>query len=127
MSRRTGALKHVHRYMKTDPKLQRGGSVWRCTLPGCTHYMPHNVSVLGCKSICWECGQIFVMEEGNLESTMPKCVSCAGELQETPGEMNALMEMIRQDEARAAIARSRNKPKEEVTDEEIEWYYTLNS
>lgn len=70
---RTGALRHVHRYMRTRP---RNEIIWKCMLPGCSHYIPLNTTVIGRNSICWECGEVFTMEEHHLRQEMPNCDTC---------------------------------------------------
>lgn len=71
---KTGALRHVHRYMRTRP---RNEIIWKCMLPGCTHFIPLNITVIGRNSICWECGEVFTMEEHHLNQEMPKCDTCS--------------------------------------------------
>lgn len=72
---RTAALKHVHRYMRTRP---RNEIIWKCMLPGCSHFIPLNTTVVGRNSMCWECGEAFTIEDRHTkqEDGMPKCDPC---------------------------------------------------
>lgn len=86
---RTQAMRHVHRYMRTRPRME---IIWKCMLPGCTHFIPLNTTVLGRNSICWECGEVFVMEDRHLNEEMPKCDSCSGIAIENFQDMNDYIE-----------------------------------
>jgi hypothetical protein len=73
MSKRTGALKHVHKYF------QRYDGLWACNgYNGCSHFMPRNMAPLpvGQLSICWKCGKSFMMVQYHMEDTHPKCDEC---------------------------------------------------
>lgn len=74
---RTGALRHIHRYHKTHPNTRRNEPVWACSLPGCSHFIPYNTTVEGRKSLCWKCGQVFIMTETEMAMDNPECPSCA--------------------------------------------------
>lgn len=76
MARTTGALRHVHRYMRTYPNIRRIEPIWKCTLDGCSHFIPYNDTVLGRACMCWGCGELFIMRDTNLNSDMPKCNNC---------------------------------------------------
>lgn len=71
MSKRTGALKHIHRYQKI-------GNIWYCSLPDCTHYMPLNMmgGILGKSSICFQCGNKFTIDETTIQIDQPICLIC---------------------------------------------------
>lgn len=61
---------NVHRYQKLKDKL------WHCSR--CTHYMPANVSeqMEGRESICWNCGDEFLLDEITMDIDRPICVHC---------------------------------------------------
>lgn len=71
MALKTGAKKHVHRYHNIAGQ-------WHCSLPDCTHFMPGNVAgnIVGKKSICWDCGQEFILDDETLVNVKPICISC---------------------------------------------------
>lgn len=71
--KRTGALKHVHKYHKID-------NVWYCALPNCTHFIPKNVpeeAMLGKSSICWNCNTELILDEDLLKEDKPRCIDCS--------------------------------------------------
>lgn len=80
MSTGIGSKKHVHKYHKTYPNTRRNEPIWACALPDCTHFMPHNVSqhVPGKVSICWSCGNEFILDEDNMKVDQPVCFNCSG-------------------------------------------------
>lgn len=71
MSKRTGAIKHTHRY-------ERINNIWYCSLADCTHYMPLNMArgVLGKRSLCFQCGQSFTLDETTSIINQPICLEC---------------------------------------------------
>ena len=73
MGRRTGAVKHTHKYYKLSDGL------WHCALPDCTHYMPLNVAeqVEGKRSLCWDCGKPFTLGASLMEADRPVCFDCS--------------------------------------------------
>jgi len=73
MARRTNARKHTHRYA-----LMKDG-LWHCTLPDCSHYWPGNMPIealYGKKTICWDCGQPFSIDEISMRIDRPICSTC---------------------------------------------------
>ena len=70
----TGSKRHPHKYMKI-----RG--IWYCALPDCTHFMPRNMElgVMGKKSVCWNCGEEFIMDERSIKMEQPICYDCTPE------------------------------------------------
>jgi hypothetical protein len=72
------AKKHVHKYFRTEVNNQK---VWACALSDCTHFMPkhlENLMHVGRKSICWDCGEHFVLGPLALNMDQPKCNNCNG-------------------------------------------------
>lgn len=81
MGQRTGSMNHTHRYILKQMGSSSINPVWKCSLPGCAHFIPRNVEVWGRMSICWNCGKEFPMDESNaqkyiLNDNMPNCESC---------------------------------------------------
>src|SRR5215471_2362285 len=74
---RTGALKHAHRYEKTYP-YGNNQVIWRCTLDGCTHFIPLGHPIIGRKNQCWKCSRIFQIEERHLTQMKLCCDICSG-------------------------------------------------
>jgi hypothetical protein len=71
----TKSKRHTHKYYKV---LAAGTKVWACALPDCMHYMPKHMEMLvnGKNSICWQCGETFVMNPLNMKEDQPRCNDC---------------------------------------------------
>src|SRR5687767_1573896 len=107
------ALRHAHKYYYG---LKIGGSsVWACAFPFCNHYMPKHQEgrVENKLSICWQCGEEFVLETQLMNRPKPICIDCLG--------LGGLVEEIRKQEdpiLRASQERlDKLIPKEEVSSE----------
>jgi len=64
---------HVHKYKKVT--MGKNFVVYKCVLPGCTHYVRSELAV-GRFSLCWMCEGQFVMTEISATRLKPKCQSC---------------------------------------------------
>ncbi len=76
MSKKT----HIHKYYRTTltPERKRhgkisGAKIWRCALPGCTHYVFHKALMVNRQSICWVCGEPFILTNFALRNAKPHC------------------------------------------------------
>lgn len=69
------AKKHIHRYYRIN-------DLWACSLPDCTHHMPRNIEfqVVGKKSICWSCGEVFILSDDLMDITKPVCHNCKNDV-----------------------------------------------
>jgi len=74
MSKSTGSKRHTHKYHNVN-------GIWMCALANCTHFMPKNVAdnVVGKNSICWDCGNEFILDDNNMKNEKPKCFNCDDE------------------------------------------------
>lgn len=70
--------KHVHKFKKV--KLGRGKDyvVYACTLPDCTTYYPSEL-IVGKRSICWRCGEPFIITANLKNLTKLHCRNCTSE------------------------------------------------
>lgn len=70
-----GIKKHIHKYMRQTLKF---ATVWRCALPDCNHFMPPHQEgmITGRYSICWGCGNKFILDEFTMQNDMPECHNC---------------------------------------------------
>jgi hypothetical protein len=70
--------KHIHKYYKVDVNFNL---VWACALPDCNHHMPKHYENMmpGKATICWDCGEITVLDPINMKLTKPICPDCRGE------------------------------------------------
>jgi formylmethanofuran dehydrogenase subunit E len=73
----SGVKKHVHKYMRFGPTPAMSYYIWKC-VDGCAHFIHEKQEfyVVGRKSICWGCGEEFVMDEDAMKEEMPRCVTC---------------------------------------------------
>lgn len=71
----TKAKRHVHKYHKVDMGFS---SVWACALPDCSHYMPKHMenTIEGKFSLCWGCGEKFILDVDAMKLTKPMCFNC---------------------------------------------------
>lgn len=67
--------RHTHKYHKIEIA---SGKLWACALPDCTHYMPKHLenTIPGKNSICWSCGNEFMLNSINMLNDMPICINC---------------------------------------------------
>lgn len=65
----------VHKYHKIDLGY---ATVFACAEPSCTHYMPKHMEQIleGKNSICWACGEKFMMDSDALKMQRPQCMNC---------------------------------------------------
>jgi len=68
--------KHVHKYHKVK---MNSTDIWACALPDCNHHMPpHYIDTLpGKASLCWKCGERFILDSDNMKLDRPICFNCA--------------------------------------------------
>lgn len=66
-------FKHIHRYEKA--KIGKNHVIYRCNLPGCTHYIDKNL-VRGRLAICNRCGEAFVISIAASKLAKPHCDDC---------------------------------------------------
>lgn len=62
----------IHKYYKT--KLG-DYTIYRCSLPGCAHYVPYEL-VLNRVSLCNKCGNEMVMTRAAARLAKPHCIAC---------------------------------------------------
>lgn len=65
--------KHVHKLRRHVHK--SGNAVLFCALPDCS-FKINPALALGKRSICWRCGEEFIMNEYSLRLTKPHCEKC---------------------------------------------------
>lgn len=67
--------KHIHKYHRISLTYAK---VWACALPTCYHFMPKHLetNVPGKTSICWNCGEEFILDETNMKNDKPICANC---------------------------------------------------
>jgi hypothetical protein len=65
--------KHVHKFKRL--KYKTGSTIFFCTLPDCSVKL-NPALALGKRSICWRCGEPFVMTEYSLRLAKPHCENC---------------------------------------------------
>lgn len=93
------AKRHTHKYyfglkIGRDP-------VWACAIPSCNHYMPAHMagSVENKFSICWQCGEEFILDSSLMKFMKPVCYECIGLgdiVREERVERDSVMKAFRQ-------------------------------
>ena len=64
---------HVHKFKRLTYK--SGNQIFFCALPDCNKKIS-TALVLGKRSLCWRCGQEFLMSDYSLRLAKPHCDSC---------------------------------------------------
>jgi hypothetical protein len=65
--------KHTHKMKRL--KYKSGNTIFFCALPDCS-FKTNVALALGKKSICWRCGNTFIMSEYSLRLAKPHCDNC---------------------------------------------------
>lgn len=64
---------HIHKFKKL--RYKSGNEVFFCALPDCSQKI--NISLaLGKRTLCWRCGEPFIMTEYSLRLVRPHCENC---------------------------------------------------
>jgi hypothetical protein len=71
----TKSKRHIHKYYRDNESYMR---CWACGLPDCSHYMPPHIEkqIVGKQSICWQCGEVFILDSEALKEIRPRCIAC---------------------------------------------------
>lgn len=93
--------KHIHKYRKVKPnKNNPDWVIYKCDLPGCTHYIHGEILILGKQSICFLCEQPFIMNVRSLR-VKPECNVCLGiepdpnvKSEEKASDINAILDEV---------------------------------
>jgi ribosomal protein S27AE len=64
---------HVHKLKRLVYK--SGNTIFFCALPDCS-FKINPALALGKRSICWRCGESFIMSEYSLRLARPHCENC---------------------------------------------------
>ncbi len=65
--------KHTHKFKRL--KYKSGNCIFFCALPDCSQKISTALA-LGKRSICWRCGETFIMSEYSLRLAKPHCDAC---------------------------------------------------
>src|SRR5580692_1622875 len=65
--------KHTHKLKRL--RYKSGNVIFFCALPDCSFKINIQL-VLGKRSICWRCGNDFIMSEYSLRLAKPHCKAC---------------------------------------------------
>lgn len=95
----TKTEKHVHKFKRL--RYKSGNEIFFCALPDCSVKI-NPALALGKRSICWRCGESFIMNEYSLRLAKPHCEGChkskkiLGELTEPLSLADRLQQTINQ-------------------------------
>lgn len=79
--------KHIHRYVQRTLQYKFSHkTVWACSDPLCTHYLPPNMieMINGRASRCTSCDEMIILDEEKLEMIEPLCDKCIAILNKKP-------------------------------------------
>lgn len=65
--------KHTHKYKRL--RYKSGNEIFFCALPDCNQKI-NPALALGKRSLCWRCGEPFIMNEYSLRLAKPHCDAC---------------------------------------------------
>ena len=65
--------KHPHKIL-----LVNNGKTWKCVLAGCAFFVHRGLEyvLIGKHAVCWNCDDIFEIDEYSLKDGKPKCDEC---------------------------------------------------
>jgi hypothetical protein len=69
---------HIHKYERVEVG-KKGWVVYKCVLPGCSHYLPVANLMIGKESLCHgicEGTTIYTQDDYNQKLKRPMCESC---------------------------------------------------
>jgi len=64
---------HVHKFKRITYK--SGNQIFFCALPDCNKRISTSLA-LGKRSLCWRCGESFIMNEYSCRLAKPHCENC---------------------------------------------------
>lgn len=122
--------KHTHKLKRL--KYKSGNTIFFCTLPDCT-FKINQALALGKRSLCWRCGEPFIMTEYSLRLVKPHCENCHKSkvpwvYEPNPTEISAandvkeMVGVMEKDKKELSLAETISqilKVKQEGTDEDI--------
>lgn len=86
---------HVHKYERG--RVGKDHIIYKCMLPNCPHYLPHEYLALGRLCVCWGgCGDAVVISKEMVQTEMkhPMCDTCRLKRQEQRATMAEMREEI---------------------------------
>lgn len=69
------AKKEIHTHKFKRLRYKSGNEIFFCALPDCSKKLSTALA-LGKRSICWRCGNEFIMSEYSLRLAKPHCEAC---------------------------------------------------
>lgn len=78
--KKSGAARHVHKYILKDVGINKEHLVYACALPDCTHYLQLSMA-LGKSTICWKCLKECKLDAFTVSRrrVKPRCPPCRGD------------------------------------------------
>jgi hypothetical protein len=89
--------KHIHKFKRL--RYKSGNEIFFCALPDCNQKLSTALA-LGKRSMCWRCGEAFIMNEYSLRLSKPHCDGC-----HRPKKDLTLQEQIAEDTVLDGIAK----------------------
>ena len=88
-------IKHLHKYERIELG-SKGWIIYKCMLPGCTHYLPMAKLIVGKESLCWGlCDGTVIYTQDDYEKKLkhPMCESCREQRKEQRQALASLKEI----------------------------------
>jgi len=82
-----------HKYMR----IKYGGrDAFKCQLPKCTHFLTHAELAIGRESLCWRCGNSFIIKrtDASFYAKKLKCGECKPAALETKFEESQVDDLL---------------------------------
>ena len=95
--------KHIHKLKRV--RFKSGNSFYFCALPDCS-FKVNPALALGKRSICWRCGESFIINEYALRLAKPHCDKCHMPKHYDDGLPPATTEQLNKEEAKATSSLS---------------------
>lgn len=86
-------MSHIHKYHRVKLGKQKQYTVYKCALPDCAHYVGKELA-RGRRSICWQCGNDFVLSAYSIRLAKPYCPNCKVEDSETGDRVTEMMKEL---------------------------------
>lgn len=79
---------HIHKYFLAKLGKKRDYHIYACALPNCPHRIEKALSS-NRESICWKCGEKFMLYKAKYDRVKPICMKCAN-----PTASNANLDLL---------------------------------
>lgn len=92
------SINHIHKYERGFLDKEKKEKIFQCRLENCSHWL-RSMFILNKKSICWKCGNEFLIDKYSSQMRRPKC-GCGtkreviGKIANVSEDMNDLLKKL---------------------------------